>query len=295
MQCCNSRWFGSNWVSMPLALSFLVLTLALLVVVQFHIDLETMHDKYALVPQDVSPDESWGIALAALVPVLFMMITVALVFKGSRCSRWLLYLTSIALLSLLLVGNLRAASQTKLREASEPNFALIFDDYYCAMRTARACLSGNQLDQLVLIRGNATALSTKNENVTEAAFALWGRCRQVTIASMSRAVYGEDDDPSDLKIDADRIHQFLDDCNGSRETDAWCGRYNRQVELPTFEEHKTPPAPYAANLELFPKYTREWSKRMRYSNGIAGAAVACLMVTAWSWKARASRKDYDGW
>lgn len=274
---------GSYGWSTPLGICALLLAIAWYVVVPFFIDVDAMHWHYGFKPMSVTPYTAWGTTLFVLIPMQLQWVVGAIYCGATRESRWMMYVSCGVYLVLLVVGNTLDASQTSKRLAFEPQFAAKFNTYYCDSRALRVCLDGPQDDLLVLIHGNNGAA----QNVSAAAeLAVWTRCRQVIAESMGRAHFDEGDSSGDKEIEAGAIYKFLDDCTTSRQVDAWCGDQLHRTTPVTDEEHRTSPSPYASNPEMFHEYTREWSRRMFYSNVLLGSALGCQLLAAWSWKVR---------
>lgn len=278
---------GSNGWSIPLGVCALLLAIAWYVLVPFYIDAQAMHWHYAFKPMSVTPYTAWGTTLFVLIPLQLQWVIGAMCGGTSRVTRWMLYISCGAYLMLLVVGNALGASQTSKRLAFESQFAVKFNDYYCDSKTLRVCLDGPQDDFLMLIRGNNKSALNASASIDDTAeLVVWTRCRQVITESMRRAHFDDGDTPGDKEIEAGAIYRFLDDCVKSSDVDAWCGDLLHRTTPMTNGEHLKSPSPYAENPEMFHKYTREWSRRMFYSNVLLGSALGCQLLAAWSWKVR---------
>lgn len=78
------------------------------------------------------------------------------------------------------------------------------------------------------------------------------------------------------------LYTFLDDCNNSLNTGAWCGDALQQREMPPVgnEDHYALAAPYASNASKFDQYTREWWVRMLLANVTFPGTTVTWMLQA---------------
>lgn len=277
------RVLGSPILSAAVGVCATLLPIAWFVIVPFYIDTDALHHKYDFVPMAVNSFVAWRAALLGLIPLLTPVAFISsLVAKtGGFCG---LTLASLIYGILLIIGNALSSSRTHSRQANENNFAKLFNEYYCDMRTLRVCLEGtSQQDLVILTRGsNATAGVFSAETPTSATLAIWKRCKTVILEAMAREV-ARDNDPeeaSELEIETVPIFRFIDDTNGSRATDTWCGDGLYRTTPLSVADHLSLPSPYAANPAMFPSYTQEWSRRMHYSNIFLGTAIAGMVLVA---------------
>lgn len=296
---CDIKWlrcFGSFCWSVPLLVASPSLVIAWYVYVPFFVDTATMSSKYAFDSPSQSGYSGWGVAMLIIVP--FILLGTAFIPCGGpeRAVRWGMYITCVIYLILLVIGNSLGAGQVEKRLARAPEFTVKFNSYYCESRTLRMCLEDSQDDLLVLMRGNGTVLAGASANATgdQAAIAVWRQCQKLIVATMGRAHHTEGDSPGDKKLEIGPIYKFLDDCGHSSEMDTWCGNLLHRTTALTDEEQRSLPAPFAANVEMFHKFTKEWARRLFYSNVLLGTAIGCLMLGAWSFKIN-DHFDHDGW
>jgi hypothetical protein len=286
--------FGSFCWSVPLAIASPLLAIAWYVVVPFFIDTDTMGSKYAFTPMSEKSYTGWGLSLLIIVPITIMPHVGVVCAGADRGARWGAYFMSFIYVILLIVGNGLSAGQESKRLAVEPEFAVKFNEYYCDSRMLRVCLEGSDDEMLVLMGRNATTGLNGTENSTHvAALSIWSQCRKVITDAMERSYKDEDDSPGEKEIETGPIYRFLNDVGGSSEVDAWCASvlHRATPTAMTDEEQRTLPAPFALKPEMFQKYTREWSRRMVYSNVLLGTSVGCMVLAAWSWEIRDASND----
>ncbi|GAB9463414.1 hypothetical protein Gpo141_00000876 [Globisporangium polare] len=296
---CDFKWLrclGSFCWSMPLLFASPSLVVAWYVYVPFFVDVATMNTKYAFDSPSQSGYNGYGTAMLIVLP--FIVLSTAFIPCGGpeRAVRWGLYITAVIYAILLIIGNSLGAGQVEKRLALAPEFASKFNSYYCESRTLRVCLEGSQDELLVLMHGNGTTLAGASANATndQAAIAVWTQCRKVIVATTARAQRGENDSPGDKKLELGPIYKFLDDSGTSNQVDVWCGNLlHRTTELSDAEQRSLP-SPFAANVAMFHKFTKEWARRLFYSNVLLGTAIGCLMLGAWSFKVN-NHFDPDGW
>lgn len=290
------RCLGSFFWSVPLLVASPSLVIAWYVYVPFFVDTATMNSKYAFDAPSQSGYDGWGLAMLIIVPLVLFMTAFIPCAGPERVVRWTMYVTCVIYLILLTIGNSLGSGQVEKRLAREPEFVAKFNSYYCETRTLIVCLEGSQDDLLVLMRGNGTVLAGAPANATsdQAAIAVWKQCQKVIMATMARAHFDEGDSRSDKELELGPIYKFLNDCGHSNEVDAWCGNLLHHTTALTDEEQRSLSAPFAGNVEMFHKFTKEWRRRMFYSNVLLGTAIGCLMLGAWSFKVN-DHFDHDGW
>lgn len=296
---CDLTWLsclGCFCCSVPLLVASPMLVVAWYVYVPFFVDTDAIASKYAFDAPSQSGYSGWGTAMLIVVP--FILVTTAFIPCGGpeRFVRWGIYITSVIYVILLIIGNSLGAGQVEKRLALAPEFAVKFNSHYCESRTLRVCLEGPQDDLLLLVRGNGTMLAgaTASSTSDQQALALWSQCQKVIVATMARAHHDEGDRSGDKKLEVESIYKFVNDCGHSSERDAWCGNLLHRTTALSDEEQRSLPAPFAANVDMFDKFTREWARRLYFSNILLGTAVGCLMLGAWSFKINQAAED-NGW
>lgn len=303
------EWFGSVFVSIPLLIASLTLSCVFFGVVLFGVDGATLGSKYGFRPLSDHSYSAWGTAMFVVVPTLWTPMFLVCYISKHKAGRWMHYFVAAAYLAVIIVANVLGAAETHSREAVEPQFVAKFNEFYCDSRTLHQCLQGGQADTLTLVgRGNATLLDA-TANKTEGVLSVWTRCRQVVLKAVtghSYEVQTGTDSYSNAGGDADNaalhkaiylstfsIDNLIKEVQGSRETDEWCANaFARHRSTPLSDaEQRAAPAPYALNPDLYTAYVDEWPRRLRYSNGLLGSAVGCMVLAAVSWKVARSAAE----
>lgn len=277
--------FDTPIVSFGLIICASLLVIAWLIVVAFITDFDTLHHKYTFEPRSVTSFTVWGTAAIAIPSTMIPFAGYALVVGEKRTRRWILYAMGAFFTAMLVSGNLLSTSETSKRENFELQFAVKFNDFYCDTRTLKVCLEGSRADVLLLTRGNST---TANASSDDAALSIWSRCREVMLEGMAQEAKRDeaegDSEEGEKEIETKPLYKFLKDYQASHEVDLWCGNALQRKTPLSDQEQRTFPAPHAANPKMFEKYTREWSKRMLYSNVLLGSALGCMLLAVLSLK-----------
>lgn len=248
------------------------------------LDSATMASKYSFTPRSVTTYNAWGISAEVIVPVLQMpLMAYMYLAMEMRVMRVLPFLACAVSVGLLIAGNILSHQETTKRAALESDFAAKFNDFYCDTRTLRMCLQGKPADVLTVTRGNDSDVRA-SENVTEVGLAIWSRCNEVLLQSIALEAKLEDTEDDEIKnegeieVELNSFNTFINDCDNSRTVDAWCGRALHRTAPLSDTEQRALPSPFATNPKMYRKYTREWSKRMLFSNVLLGTAVGCLLA-----------------
>ncbi|GAB9463415.1 hypothetical protein Gpo141_00000877 [Globisporangium polare] len=282
-------WFASTWVSMLLGIAATLLATAYFVVAMAKSS-DSMYDKFAFAPTSATPETVCKTLVIVVATTIIPCTVFTLCQGGSRTAQKVMYFLSGVFLALLVVTNVTGAVQNHKRLALEPQFPAIFNEFYCESRVLRACMDGNQQDMLVLTLGNTSSLSLETkENATESALSVWSRCQQVLLAGMARtSKHEEDGNLLGVKTIKDgKVEHLLDKSKGSHEVDTWCGDLLSHPTPPfSSEDHVRTPSPFAMNPSMWTMYSHELSRSLLYTNTMLGTTVACMVLTALSWRAR---------
>lgn len=275
------RYLGSIWLSYPLTIAGLLLSVAWFVIVMCYVDSEVLEIKYVL----SQPYGAWEISMFVLVPVMWCAMVGALCRRGDYPGRVVLCVVCAFYATMLIIGNCLAAPSEANRLASESEFAIEFNTRYCAFRLVRVCLEGGDDEAVLELTGrlNATTpadevVRNSSESLNDVALSTWNSCKnQILPLMLTRwRIIGEDYRKREKIIATSARYQFLDDCVAAPDVDAWCGLLATQSL--TKEAHRVAPAPFALNPRMFASYTKEWPRRMFYSNILLGSAVGCLVL-----------------
>lgn len=284
--------FGSPHVSSGLIICAVLLMITWLVVVAFIIDFDTLHHKYTFEPQSVTVFNVWGTVTTVVISAVIPFIGFTLVSDENRTRRRTLYAVCAYVIAMLVAGNILGPLETSKRVNFEQQFAVKFNDFYCDTRTLKVCLEGSRADLLLLTRGNPTS-AVNASNADDAALSIWSRCREVLLESMAQEAKRDeaegDDEEGEKEVETEPLYKFLKKCQVSHETDVWCGNVLQRTTPLADHEQRTLPAPHAVNPQMFHKYTREWSRRMLYSNVLLGPALGFMLLAVLSLKA----EDHD--
>lgn len=279
---CFRRIFCSSMLAFGCVVLALLLAVTWYIVVPFLVDNHALHSKYTFTPRSTATFTGWGTSMLVIMPWAVIGTVFSLSTDNAHALRALIC-ASYAIL--LIVGNILGSIETTARNGYENEFAVKFNHFYCDTRTLRVCLEGNRDNLAVLTRGNATAILA-SENPTDIAFAVWDRCQYVLLEAMDQEAKMDDDGGEDAKTEGEKeietkpLYNFLDNTSGSRDIDAWCGNVYHYKLTPTIAQQQALPSPYASNPEMFAKYTREWSRRMLYSNVFLGTAAGLMLLAA---------------
>lgn len=282
--CCKSNqanrsWWrkSQTWVAVLVFTAVLLFTTGWVVLL---VPYGNMSDKYKFTPRSLATYHQWRTTTLVFVSIAFLVIGFTAFPDKSQCNRWILIVHCVVFAVLLIVGNAMAAHETSQRQAFEQGFAAKFNAFYCDVRTARLCLEGNQGDLAVLVYGSSppTNQSGLGNSTNAVATSIWTRCRKVLLNFQALDAMAEwDDDGVRLYLS---IYKFVDDCNKSVEMDMWCGDLAGRTTALTDGKQRLFPAPFSANADMFAKYTREWTRNMRYSNAILGSTIGCMALAA---------------
>lgn len=254
---------------------------------------QAIHNYYGFEPMPVGVYTTWATAAETVVPLVLLPLTcVAYAASHMRVTRWLAYVVCMGFAAFLISGNILGNRETTKRLAFKEGFATKFNSYYCSARTLRRCLQGTDEELLVMTHQNASTTVQPLENVTEAGLAIFSRCHQVLRESIAKEAAAEDAEDSNIQVEGEievdlrSFYTLLDDCNNSRPLDAWCGGLQFRATPLSGEEHVSLPSAFAYNPGIFHRYTREWPKRMLYTNIFLGSAIGCVLSMALYMKSR---------
>lgn len=282
------RRFSAPHVSFGLIICATLLVIAWLVVVACIIDFDTLHHKYTFEPRSVTVFNAWGTVAIVVMPAVIPFAGFALTSGENHTRRLTLYAVCAYVIAMLVAGNILGPLETSKRENFEQQFAVKFNNFYCNTRTLKACLEGSRADLLLLTRGN-TISAANASNADDAALSIWSRCREVLLESMAQEAKRDeaegDNEEGEKEVETEPLYKFLKKCQASHEIDVWCGNALQRTTPLTDHEQRTLPAPHAANPQMFHKYTREWSRRMLYSNILLGPALGFMLLAVLSLKA----------